>query len=98
MLGEAAAAGRGASLASVRGAVREGIAGPRSSGAINFAARRGGGIVGEHEAMFAGAHDLLRLSHTALDRSVFAAGAIAAARWAVQQPPGLYTLSDVLGP
>ena len=47
--------------------------------------------------MFAGPGEQVELAHRAQDRSGFARGAIAAARWAAGRPPGLYTMSDVLG-
>jgi 4-hydroxy-tetrahydrodipicolinate reductase len=59
--------------------------------------RRGGGIIGEHEVMFAAEAETIRLSHVALDRSLFAKGALAAASWAKGRAPGLYAMSDVLG-
>jgi len=40
---------------------------------------------------------MITLSHDALDRSVFASGAVAAALWAAGQPKGLYDMKDVLG-
>jgi 4-hydroxy-tetrahydrodipicolinate reductase len=97
MLGEAAAAGRGAELAALRLAPHDGIAGPRPDGGIGFAVTRGGGIVGSHTVMLAGQREMLRLNHEAFDRSVFADGALTAAAWAVGKPPGLYGLKDVLG-
>ncbi|NWG53938.1 MAG: 4-hydroxy-tetrahydrodipicolinate reductase, partial [Hydrogenophilaceae bacterium] len=50
-----------------------------------------------HEVMFAAEREILTLSHEALDRSVFADGALAAALWAAGKPPGLYSVRDVLG-
>jgi 4-hydroxy-tetrahydrodipicolinate reductase len=97
LLGEAAAKGRGVALREVRSLPRDGVAGPRKDGAIGFASLRGGGLVGEHEILFAAEHEALRLSHVALDRSVFAEGALLAARWAADKPPGLYSMRDVLG-
>ncbi len=97
MLGAAAAEGRGRTLKDLHLAPRDGVAEPRPEGGIGFAVRRAGGIVGEHEVMFASEREVLRLSHDALDRSLFADGAIAAARWAAAQKPGLYAMSDVLG-
>jgi 4-hydroxy-tetrahydrodipicolinate reductase len=97
LLGEAAAKGRGVALRDVRVPPRDGIAGPRKDGAIGFASLRAGGLVGEHEVLFAAEHEALRLSHVALDRSVFAEGALLAARWAVDKTPGLYSMRDVLG-
>src|SRR5271163_17313 len=54
MLGRAAAEGRGVDLArrSVRG--RDGMTGARHPGDIGFASLRGGSVVGEHSAIFAG--------------------------------------------
>lgn len=97
MLGEAAAAGRGVTLdeAAVRG--RDGIIGPRPDGAIGFASLRGGSVVGEHSAIFAGPGERLVLGHVAEDRAVFAHGALAAVRWGHGHPPGHYTMADVLG-
>jgi 4-hydroxy-tetrahydrodipicolinate reductase len=58
---------------------------------------RGGDIVGEHRMVFAGPGEQVELVHRAQDRSSFARGALAAARWVVGRPPGLYTMQDVLG-
>ncbi|MBI1252031.1 MAG: 4-hydroxy-tetrahydrodipicolinate reductase [Alphaproteobacteria bacterium] len=97
MLGEAAAQGRAAPLERLELPARDGVTGPRPSGGIGFSVIRGGGIVGEHDVAFAAEREVLRLSHQALDRAVFADGALEAARWAVNQPPGLYAMDDVLG-
>lgn len=58
---------------------------------------RAGDIVGEHTVLFAGAGERLELTHRAASRETFAAGALRAARWAITQPPGLYSMEDVLG-
>lgn len=97
MLGEAAAKGRGVDLAAVSLRGRDGVTGPRPSGAIGFSVMRGGGIVGEHGVVFAAEDELLSLSHSARDRSLFARGAVTAALWAAGRPPGLYDMMDVLG-
>lgn len=94
MLGRAAAAGRGELLEERLKLDRTGA---RESGAIGMAVIRGGGIIGDHDVIFAGASETVALSHRALDRSLFAKGAIAAARWAAARPPGLYSMADVLG-
>jgi len=96
-LGEAAAAGRGASLSDLRSAPYNGPDAKREAGKIGFAVRRTGDIIGEHEVTFGSDLETITLSHTALDRSVFAHGAIKAAEWAATQKPGLYSMSDVLG-
>lgn len=97
MLGEAAAQGRGVRLPDVAQRVRDGITGPRRSGDIGFAVLRGGGIVGEHAVVFAAEDEILTFSHSARDRSLFARGAVEAARWAAGRPPGAYDMQDVLG-
>jgi 4-hydroxy-tetrahydrodipicolinate reductase len=97
MLGRAAAAGRGIDLAqhSIRG--RDGITGPRQAGDIGFASLRGGTVVGDHTVTFAGVAERIELTHRAEDRMIFARGALHAALWARDKPPGLYAMADVLG-
>lgn len=97
MLGAAAAAGRGVRLADATLPPHTGVSGPRAAGGIGFAVVRGGGIVGEHSVSFVGPREIVTLSHSARDRAVFADGAIAAAKWVADQPPGLYGIEDVLG-
>jgi 4-hydroxy-tetrahydrodipicolinate reductase len=97
MLGEAAAEGRGAPLSELRSVPYDGPNARRETGRIGFSVRRAGGVIGEHEVTFGSEKELIRLSHTALDRSVFAEGALHAAIWAAQQSPGLYDMNDVLG-
>lgn len=97
MLGEAAARGRGAVLEDVRAAAREGVGTARKTGEIGFAALRAGGIIGEHSVLFASDDETITLSHSAVDRSLFARGAVAAASWVRARAPGLYDMQDVLG-
>ncbi len=97
LLGEAAAEGRGVSLAEKSVRVRDGHTGPRPEGAIGFATLRGGSVVGEHSVILAGEGEVVTFSHSAGDRTIFARGAVKAALWAYQQKPGLYSMSDVLG-
>lgn len=97
MLGEAAAEGRGVALADVRDSGRDGITGARVSGAIGFAAIRGGDIVGEHDVMFASPGERIILRHVATDRAIFARGALKAALWGQDKAPGEYSMLDVLG-
>ena len=47
--------------------------------------------------MIAAEDEILTLSHSARDRSLFARGAVAAALWVAGKPPGLYDMKDVLG-
>lgn len=91
----AGAAGRRLDEVAVRS--RDGRTGPRTAGEIGFSVIRGGNIVGEHSVMFAGPEERLEFTHRAQDRKTFARGALIAARWAAEQPPGLYSMADVLG-
>ncbi len=97
MLGEAAAEGRGVTLESVSDRGRDGITGARKRGDIGFSAIRGGGIVGEHDVIFAGPGERLVLRHVADDRALFARGALRAALWTQGKAPGEYDMLDVLG-
>jgi 4-hydroxy-tetrahydrodipicolinate reductase len=97
LLGEAAAKGRGVDLAAHSVRVRDGYTGPREAGTIGFATLRGGSVIGEHSVIFAGEGELVTMSHSAGDRSIFARGAIKAALWARDRKPGLYSMLDVLG-
>jgi 4-hydroxy-tetrahydrodipicolinate reductase len=83
LLGQAAAKGRDL--------------GPRADDSIGFATLRGGSVVGEHSVIFAGTGERITLSHTAEDRTIFAHGALTAAKWAHGKKPGLYAMTDVLG-
>jgi 4-hydroxy-tetrahydrodipicolinate reductase len=96
-LGHAAAAGRGTSLDSVSQRVRDGQIGSRRSGTIGFATLRGGDVVGEHTVIFAGDGERIELTHRATSRTIFAQGAVRAARWTAGRPPGLYSMRQVLG-
>ena len=97
MLGEAAAEGRGVKLADVEVRARDGLTGPRATGDIGFSVLRGGGIVGEHTVSFVAEDEILTFSHSARDRSLFARGAVEAARWVAGKPVGQYDMMDVLG-
>jgi 4-hydroxy-tetrahydrodipicolinate reductase len=97
MLGEAAAQGRLSELEQLRRAPYQGVGGEREVGAIGFASTRAGGVVGEHTVIFASEDEVLTLSHSAIDRSLFAKGAVAAAAWVRTRRPGLYDMQDVLG-
>lgn len=97
LLGEAAAEGRDVDLNAHAVRVRDGHTGSRRAGDIGFASLRGGSVVGEHIVIFAGPSERIELVHKAEDRSIFAHGALAAARWTSGKEPGLYSMADVLG-
>jgi len=97
LLGEAAARGRNLKLSDARLKPHDGATGERRQGGIGFSVIRGGGIVGEHDVRFIAEREIITLSHQALDRAVFADGALTAALWVAGKPPGLYSMRDVLG-
>lgn len=97
-LGRAVARGRGTTLdaAGVESG-RDGHTGARATGAIGFAALRGGQVVGEHTVLFAAGAEHIALTHRSFDRRAYATGAVRAAVWASGKPPGLYGMATVLG-
>jgi 4-hydroxy-tetrahydrodipicolinate reductase len=96
-LAEHCAKGRGWNLKEVLVTGREGHTGPRKEREIGVFAVRGGDVVGRHRVGFYGMGEYLELSHTATSRETFAQGAIRGAKWLVNQPAGLYSISDMLG-
>ncbi len=97
-LGRAAADGRAVALDDKAQRSRDGLVGARRAGDIGFATLRGGDVVGDHTVVFAADGERIELSHKASSRGVFAKGAVRAALWAGGKPPGLYSMTDVLGP
>ncbi|MCE2509492.1 MAG: 4-hydroxy-tetrahydrodipicolinate reductase [Alphaproteobacteria bacterium] len=71
--------------------------GGRKRDEITMTAIRAGDLAGEHSVFFIGEGEQLALTHEATSRSVFARGAVHAARWVLNQPPGRYGMQDVLG-
>ena len=64
---------------------------------IGISAVRGGTIVGEHEIIFAGQDEVIEFKHTAYSKSVFAKGAVEAAKFLAGKPAGMYDMADVIG-
>lgn len=76
---------------------RQAVRQPRGKTEIGISSVRGGGIVGDHEVIFAGRDEVIELRHTAMSRDVFASGAVRAARFlASVDRPGLYSMADLL--
>lgn len=96
-LAGAMAAARNRSLDEVGRFSRHGDVGPRPEGEIGVSAVRGGGVIGEHTAYFFGPDERVEITHRAGSRTIFAAGAVRAASWAVNRAPGRYGMRDVLG-
>ncbi|OPY10714.1 MAG: 4-hydroxy-tetrahydrodipicolinate reductase [Syntrophus sp. PtaB.Bin138] len=76
---------------------RKGLIGERPRREIGIQTLRAGDIVGEHTVLFGAVGERLELIHRAHSRDNFAKGAIRAAKWVVEQKPGLYDMQDVLG-
>lgn len=93
-LGDAAARGRKTKLKAERG--RDGTNLKREEGAVGFASLRGGTVAGDHDVIFAGPEERLILSHRAENRMIFARGALAAAKFLVGKPAGIYSMRDVI--
>lgn len=63
---------------------------------IGISAVRGGTIVGEHEVIFAGTDEVITFKHTAYSKSVFAKGAVEAAKFLAGKLAGYYDMKDVI--
>lgn len=75
---------------------REGLCGPRKKGEIGIHSLRGGTVAGEHAVAFFGEDEVFELTHKAISRRVFAAGALEAAVRLSKMEKGWYTLEEVL--
>jgi len=96
-LGEVAARGLGRKWAEVGVYGRKGLIGERTNEEIGMQVIRAGDIVGEHTVIFGGMGERIEFTHRAHARDTFARGAVRAAKWIVEQKPGLYDMGDVLG-
>lgn len=96
-LGESVAAGRGVALDAVAVFDRHAEGAARARGSIGFSSVRAGNIAGDHSILFGADEELIELRHRALDRAVFARGALRAAAWVTNREPGFYSMDDVLG-
>jgi len=68
----------------------------RTRDEIGLHALRGGTIVGEHNVVFAGQDEVIELNHIAQSRDVFAVGALKAAQFVKDKPPGYYGMQDLI--
>ncbi len=96
-MGEIVAAALNRDLATCAVYGREGTIGARDRSTIGFSTLRAGDIVGDHTVLFAALGERIEITHRASSRMTFATGAMRAARWVSEQPPGLYDMQDVLG-
>ena len=96
-LAEALAAGMDWDLQEVGVYARQGITGERKTREIGMQTLRAGDIVGDHTILYGGPGERIEITHRAHTRDTFARGALRAAQWVMKQPPGLYSMNDVLG-
>ena len=68
----------------------------RETKEIGIHSVRGGTIVGEHEAIFAGENEIVTISHSAASREIFATGALRAAVYLSKKEIGLYNMTDMI--
>lgn len=95
-LGEYAAVGRGVNLSDVMVCARDGETGKRERGKIGFASSRGGDVPGENTVFFAGPGQRLEITSRVTDHKAFAGATLDAAVWISNQPPGFYSMDDML--
>ena len=75
---------------------RSAIRAKRDPKEIGIQAVRGGSIVGDHQVLFCGPDEVVEIRHTAYSRSIFAKGALQAAKFLKGKAAGYYTMSDVI--
>jgi len=63
---------------------------------INFNSLRKGSVIGKHKVSFSSGKEIVSLNHEAFDRTLFAEGALTAAKWIISKKPGLYSMRNVL--
>ena len=96
-LAETLAKGASWELGKVGVYARHGLTGERGKQEIGIQTIRAGDIVGDHTILFGGPGERIEITHRAHTRDTFARGALRAAQWVVNQPPGLFSMADVLG-
>ncbi len=95
-LGASLAAARNQDFDAVKRYEPAGLARPLAPGEIGFEVRREGEIPGEHTVILYNEAERLELKHAVSSRRVFADGALRAAQWLSDRPPGLYAMRDLL--
>ena len=76
---------------------RKGEVGARKRGEIGMMALRGGDVVGDHTVFYLSDYERIELTHRASSRTVFAQGALKAAKFIARRKSGLYNMQQVLG-
>ena len=75
---------------------REGSDTKRQADELGIHSLRGGTIVGQHEVVFAGQDEIISIEHQSFSRTVFATGALSAARYVARQKAGLFSMQDMI--
>ena len=68
----------------------------RTKNEIGIHTVRGGTIVGEHEIIFAGPDEVIKISHSAYSKQLFANGSVNAGLFLVGKEPGFYSMKDLV--
>ena len=68
----------------------------RDPNEIGIHSIRGGTIVGEHEVIFAGLDEVIKISHSARSKDLFAVGAVNAAVFLKGKPAGMYSMKQLV--
>lgn len=68
----------------------------RQKNEIGFSSIRGGNIVGEHTVQFLGENETFEIKHTSYSSTVYAEGAVRAAKFLVGKINGLYNMNDII--
>jgi len=68
----------------------------RDPNEIGIHSVRGGTIVGEHEVIFAGLDEVIKISHSARSKDLFAVGAVNAAVFLKGKPAGMYSMKQLV--
>ncbi|MDH4262245.1 MAG: 4-hydroxy-tetrahydrodipicolinate reductase [Spirochaetia bacterium] len=76
---------------------REGMVGERKQNELGSFALRGGDVVGDHTVYFLGEGERIELKHQAVNRDVFAQGALVAAEFISGKPAAFYSMAQALG-
>ena len=97
-LGKSIAKAKGLEFNDIAQLSREGTDLQRKENEIGFATLRGGSVIGDHKVIFASNEERIEISHKAVNRNIFAKGALRAARWAKdkKKTAGFYSIQDVL--
>ena len=96
MLGQSIADGKNKKLDKLKTISKVGNRKKTTKSKITFNSFRKGNVIGDHKIIFSSKDEVIELSHEALDRGIFATGALHAVSWGINKKAGLYSMIDVL--